>query len=151
MRQNGISQCDLVFTAEAGDPEAQYQVGVLFLLGDHVEQDSEAAYRWLAASAAAQHAGAQSLVGYVAQWREAAAPEQKPWYCSRLAGLKTTSLPAFATKLRGRTASSLKRATWILRSIWIGRLAGGIPISRTVHDSPSPMRRGKAVQSLHPS
>jgi TPR repeat protein len=151
MRQIETSQCDLMLTAEAGDPEAQYQLGVVFLVGDQVEQDSEAAFRWLAKAAAAQHASARSLVDHVAEWREAAAPAEKTWYSRKLEVLQTISPPAFATKLRSKTASSLRHAAWIFRSFWTRRLAVRIPIPRVVHDSPSPMRRGKAVQSLHPS
>jgi len=52
---------NLAFQAEGGDAGAQYRLGVLFLLGDSVEQDLEAANRWLTRAAARQYPGALSL------------------------------------------------------------------------------------------
>jgi TPR repeat protein len=57
---------DLTSRAECGDPGAQYSLGVLFLLGEILEQDLEAAYQWLARAACRQHPQAQSLVGKLA-------------------------------------------------------------------------------------
>ncbi len=48
--------------AEAGDASAQYRLGVLFLLGSGMEQDTEAACRWLLAAAEGHHRDAQALV-----------------------------------------------------------------------------------------
>jgi TPR repeat protein len=53
---------DLAFQAEGGDAGAQYRLGVVFLLGDSVEQDLEAANRWLTRAAARQYPGALALV-----------------------------------------------------------------------------------------
>jgi hypothetical protein len=66
MTQVQVSLNDLAFRAEGGDPGAQYSLGVLFLLGEGLEQDLEASYRWLARAACGQHPGAQSLVGKLA-------------------------------------------------------------------------------------
>jgi len=62
MATSRTSLGELAFQAERGDAEAQYCLGVLFLLGDSVEQNPEAAYKWLAKAAAAQSSEAQSLV-----------------------------------------------------------------------------------------
>jgi TPR repeat protein len=43
---------ELAFAAESGDVNAQYRMGVLFLLGGRVEQDLKAAHRWFQAAAA---------------------------------------------------------------------------------------------------
>lgn len=57
--RTGLSE--LAFEAEGGDAEAQYRLGVLFLLGESVEQDLEAAYCWLS-RAAERHNGACRLM-----------------------------------------------------------------------------------------
>lgn len=51
----------LAFQAEGGDAGAQYRLGVLFLLGESVDQDLEAAYQWLSRAAAGQYPGALLL------------------------------------------------------------------------------------------
>jgi len=60
--QADFVHCELVFRAESGDVAAQYQLGVRFLLGDSMEQDLEAAYRWLALAAEGLHPDAQKLI-----------------------------------------------------------------------------------------
>ena len=62
MTVNDSSQYALALQAEAGDVSAQYRLGVLFLLGSGMEQDTEAACRWLLAAATGHHRGAQALV-----------------------------------------------------------------------------------------
>jgi TPR repeat protein len=42
---------ELAYQAESGDAQAQYRMGVLFLVGERVEQDLGAAGRWFHASA----------------------------------------------------------------------------------------------------
>jgi hypothetical protein len=62
MKQVEISLGELAFQAEAGDPCAQYRIAVLFLLGESVEQDLNAAYLWMGRAASGQHHDAQLLV-----------------------------------------------------------------------------------------
>ena len=147
MTQHGTSPCDLAFQAEGGDPEAQYQLGVLFLLGDQVEQDPDAAYRWLARAASLQHAGAQSLAGKVAQWRYSRTPSESSRRTHEWKILKTISPLTLVRKLRAQTETALERGMQVLGS---SRLALRIGLPASIRDSLSSMRR-KAVQSLHPS
>src|SRR6202034_2195893 len=132
MTQHGTSPCDLAFQAEGGDPEAQYQLGVLFLLGDQVEQDPDAAYRWLARAASLQHAGAQSLAGKVAQWRTSRAPSEssRRWHARKI--FKTISPLMLVQKLRAQTESALERGKLVLRS---SRLALRIGVPANIRDS----------------
>jgi TPR repeat protein len=62
MTQVQTSLDDLTLRAEGGEPEAQYSLGVLFLLGEVMEQDLDASYQWLAKAACGQHPDAQLLV-----------------------------------------------------------------------------------------
>ena len=62
MKTPELSPNELAFRAESGDAGAQFQLGMLFLLGEGVEQDLGAAYRWIAGAADANHPGAQILV-----------------------------------------------------------------------------------------
>ena len=146
----GTSPCDLAFQAEGGAPEAQYQLGVLFLLGDQVEQDPDAAYRWLAKAASLQHAGAQSLASKVAPWRALVAGSEGSRQTREEKDLKTISPLTLFGKLRTRAETVLERGRKILPSIRGSQLAARIPVPASIRDSLSSVRR-KAVQSLHPS
>jgi len=55
----------LAFKAEGGDADAQYRLGVLFLLGEDVAQDPEAAWRWLDCAARGNHSSARLLIGHL--------------------------------------------------------------------------------------
>jgi TPR repeat protein len=147
MTQHGTSPCDLAFQAEGGDPEAQYQLGVLFLLGDQVEQDPDAAYRWLARAASLQHAGAQSLAGKVDQWRSSRAPSESTSRAHQWKTLKIISPLTLVRKLRVQTETALERGMQVLAS---SRLALRIGVPASIRDSLSSIRR-KAVHALHPS
>jgi TPR repeat protein len=57
--------------------QAQYRLGVLFLLGDSVEQDLEAANRWLTRAAARQYPGALSLAEKLATWSQLESEREK--------------------------------------------------------------------------
>jgi len=52
---------ELAYQAESGDAQAQYRLGVLFLLGERVEQDLGAARRWFHAAAANGNHGAERI------------------------------------------------------------------------------------------
>jgi TPR repeat protein len=62
MTQGKSSLGDLAFRAEGGDAGAQYRLGVIFLLGEVAEQDTEAAYRWLVRAAVSGNESAGALV-----------------------------------------------------------------------------------------
>ena len=70
-----INLGELAFQAEGGDKSAQYRLGILFLLGESVEQDLDAAYRWLAK--AGQYNGAHLLVERLARYQEARMTEKQ--------------------------------------------------------------------------
>lgn len=78
----------LAFQAEGGDAGAQYRLGVLFLLGESVDQDPEAAYQWLSRAAAGQYPGASLLLEKLAARRRSELePELEP-------GKKSIRFPA---------------------------------------------------------
>jgi TPR repeat protein len=56
-----LSPDELAFRAECGDAGAQFQLGMLFLLGERVEQNLESAHRWIARAAEANHPSARIL------------------------------------------------------------------------------------------
>jgi TPR repeat protein len=68
---------NLAFQAEGGDAGAQYRLGVLFLLGDSVEQDLEAGSRWLTRAAARQYPGARALAEKLAAWSQLESEREK--------------------------------------------------------------------------
>jgi hypothetical protein len=79
MAVNDSSQYALALQAEAGDASAQYRLGVLFLLGSVINQDTEAACRWLLAAAAGNRRDAQALVERLAPfYGNAIEPGNKP-------------------------------------------------------------------------
>jgi TPR repeat protein len=69
MKQMEMGLGELAFQAESGDACAQYRMATLFMLGETVEQDLNAAYLWMARAASAQHQGAQNLVEHLATSR----------------------------------------------------------------------------------
>lgn len=89
MKQTETSLGELAFQAEAGDPCAQYRIAVLFLLGESVEQDLNAAYLWMERAASGQHHGAQVLIESLASCRTLSKPIKKadrlPMHAERVA------------------------------------------------------------------
>ena len=69
MRQVDKSLAELAFQADSGDADAQYCVGLVFLLGESVDQDFVAAYHWMARASAGGHIGAKSLAARLLQVR----------------------------------------------------------------------------------
>jgi hypothetical protein len=103
MRQAEVSLGELAFQAEAGDPCAQYSMAAMFLLGESVEQDLNAAYLWMARAASGQHRGAQMLIESLALCRAQAKSTKK-------AG----RLPILAERATRVVATSM---VWSLRKI----------------------------------
>lgn len=81
MTQMESRRGECVSRAEAGDTKAQFQLGVLFLLGESQPQDLEAAYRWLARASAGGLETAQSLVAKLEPFRPV--PPQEGWLARR--------------------------------------------------------------------
>jgi len=78
MKQTETTLGELAFQAEAGDPCAQYRIAVLFLLGESVEQDLNAAYLWMGRAASGQHHGAQMLIESLGSCRTPSKSTRKP-------------------------------------------------------------------------
>jgi TPR repeat protein len=109
MTQVQTSLNDLALQAEGGDPGAQYSLGVLFLLGEGLEQDLEASYQWLARAACGQHPAAQSLVEklvprhFVANSREQGTdiPQRTSIYDAIVRCLRRRAWSSWSSKQRG--------------------------------------------------
>jgi TPR repeat protein len=109
---------NLAFQAEGGDAGAQYRLGVLFLLGDSVEQDLEVANRWLTRAAALQYPGALSLAEKLATWSQLESERQKK--SSRIlarAWIKSRSCAAF--RFYRDAIRSIRTSP---RRVWTGRV-----------------------------
>jgi hypothetical protein len=113
----------LAFEAEGGDAGAQYRLGLLFLLGDLVEQDLEAANRWLTRAAVRQYPGAVSLAEKLATLSQLEAGREKKsirFPALARAWMKSGSCAAFwlcQDAIRSIRASS--------RRLWTGGLWKG--------------------------
>lgn len=84
---------ELAYQAESGDAQAQYRLGVLFLVGERVDQDMQAAGRWFQSSAANGN-NAASRIGQLL----ATAPSKTPEIPSR-STLREMLVPVFALLL----------------------------------------------------
>ena len=100
MKQTETSLGELAFQAEAGDPCAQYRIAVLFLLGESVEQDLNAAYLWMGRAASGQHHGAQILIESLASCRTLPKPARRA----------ETQLGRVTRVLAATVVSSLRKA-----------------------------------------
>lgn len=88
-----INLGELAFQAEGGDKSAQYRLGVLFLLGESVEQDPDAACRWL--EKAGQYNGAHLLVEQLVRYQAARMPEKQPGGLASIGDLWRSAAAAF--------------------------------------------------------
>lgn len=104
-----INLGELAFQAEGGDKSAQYRLGVLFLLGESVEQDLDAAHRWLAK--AGQYNGANLLVERLTQYQAARRPEKQSEGVVSIGSLWRSAAGAIGHtgKIIGRTRDVLAR------------------------------------------
>ena len=82
--QMECSPYELALQAEAGDVSAQYRLGVLFLMGESVEQDTEAAFRWLMRAASGKQEAAHRLAAKLAPLVDMAESEQSHGAKSRI-------------------------------------------------------------------
>jgi hypothetical protein len=92
MMQAETTLADLAFQAEGGDAGAQYRLGVLFLLGESVEQDLQGAHRWLTRAAERQYPGALALT-------------EKLAHCGQLESERAKRSNRFAGLARARVRS----------------------------------------------
>jgi len=109
---------ELAFRAESGDRGAQFQLGMLFLLGEKVEQDPSAAHRWITRAAEANHPGAL----LVAQRLAAVESKESPGR-SGLRGIQSRARQACE-----RWAAFIRRALhlpWVRRTSPLSRQRAG--------------------------
>ena len=135
MKQTEISLGELAFQAEAGDPCAQYRMAVLFLLGESVEQDLNAAYLWMGRAASGQHPGAQALIENLASCRALSKPAQKAGRLPIFADRATRVLATITVSSLRKVQSAAQR-TVIMLSGSLARKPGTRMPSR---------RRGEAI------
>lgn len=141
---------NLAFQAEGGDACAQYRLGVLFLLGDSVEQDLEAANRWLTRAAARQYPGALSLAEKLATWSQLESErEKKSIRILALAWMKSRSSAAFRfyrDAIRSIRTSPLRVWTGRVWKIQAQDLIGNVRFQPQVEASGLPTRRRERFQ-----
>ncbi|MBB6143613.1 TPR repeat protein [Silvibacterium bohemicum] len=115
---------DLAFQAEGGDASAQYRLGVLFLLGESVEQDLQAGHRWLTKAAENQYPGAVLLTKKLANCDHIESASEERSISARITArewMKSSSSVALAFYRRtlasiGRSAQQILDArVWKIR------------------------------------
>jgi TPR repeat protein len=141
---------NLAFQAEGGDAGAQYRLGVLFLLGDSVEQDLEAANRWLTRAAARQYPGALSLAEKLATWSQLESErEKKSIRILARAWMKSRSSAAFRfyrNAIRSNCTSPLRVWTGRVWKIQAQNLIATVCFQPQVEASELPTRRRERFQ-----
>lgn len=141
---------NLAFQAEGGDAGAQYRLGVLFLLGDSVEQDLEAANRWLTRAAARQYPGALSLAEKLATWSQLESErEKKSIRILARAWMKSRSSAAFRfyrNAIRSNRTSPLRVWTGRVWKIQAQDLIANVCFQPQVEASELPTRRRERFQ-----
>jgi TPR repeat protein len=150
MVQAEIDLGNLAFQAEGGDAGAQYRLGVLFLLGDSVEQDLEAANRWLTRAAARQYPGALSLAEKLAAWSQLESErEKKSIRILARAWIKSRSSAAFRfyrDAIRSIHTSLLRVWTGRVWKIQAQDLIANVCFQPQVEASELPTRRRERFQ-----
>lgn len=74
----------LLERAQAGDAEAQFELGVRYYYGDGVPEDEEEAAKWTRLAAEQGHAGAQNNLGLMYFYGEGVRQDREKavyWYC----------------------------------------------------------------------
>jgi TPR repeat protein len=140
----------LAFQAEGGNAGAQYRLGVLFLLGDSVEQDLEAANRWLTRAAARQYPGALSLAEKLATWSQLESErEKKSIRILARAWIRSGSSAAFRfyrDAIRSIRTSPLRAWTGRVWKIQAQNLIANVCFRPQVEASDLPTRRRERFQ-----
>jgi TPR repeat protein len=90
----------LAFQAEGGDPSAQYRLGILFLLGESVEQDLDAAHSWL--KRAGRYRGADLLIEKIARYQAMRLPAKHSGWLESIGA----AWPSMIRAVRGAFDSS---------------------------------------------
>jgi len=146
MKQVDINLGELAFQAEAGNPDAQYRMGVLFLLGESVEQDLNAAYLWMARAAAAQHQSALSLMNKLARCRPTPAPIENHSGFSMICYRGTILYSATTLRIRAFFNLAGQRSLVMLTKDRVGKLVAKIRFRPEVEVVDFPARRKEGFQ-----
>ena len=151
MRQVEISLGELAFQAEAGDPSAQYRLAVLFLLGESVEQDLNAAYLWMAKAASGRHQGAQMLIASLASCRTLAKPILEPdrrsmTWLPGLADRASSSLAATRHRVVTSVQSSARGMAFRLRQSLARKLRAKMPFQPNSEIGDFSTRHGEGLE-----
>jgi len=156
MTQGKSSLGDLAFRAEGGDVGAQYRLGVIFLLGELAEKDTEAAYKWLVRAAVAGNEGAGVLVEKLVAGNLVLFAEKSSPGAGGLSGGRTApSLLRKGVSLCGRVLGRILRRffEWA-RTVWNRDFATRISATRLqpeVEPEQVIEHGNQAVQFQHPS
>jgi hypothetical protein len=130
MKQTEISLGELAFQAEAGDPCAQYRMAVLFLLGESVEQDLNAAYLWMGRAASGQHPGAPALIESLASCRALSKPARKTGGLPIFVDRATRVLATITISSLRKVQSAVQRTAIMLRESLARKLGTRMPSRR---------------------
>lgn len=145
MKQVDKSVAELAFQADSGDAEAQYCMGLIFLLGESVDQDLDAAYKWMARAASGQHAGAKSLAAKLLLTRSPIGgdePASRPGQIiEKAASLSTAFLLSTKTAV---IAALRKTLLWCERQA--GRLAAKVHFEARAEFPDFPARRTEGFE-----
>jgi len=156
MTQGKSGLGDLAFRAEGGDAGAQYRLGVIFLLGEAAEQDTEAAYRWLVRAAVAGNEGARALVEKLIAGNLVSFEGKENPKADRSSRVKTVSslLGKWATHCRRAPGRIMRFAYVWSRMAWnrdLGRRFPGTPFQAEVDPLQAAAHGDQAVQFQQPS
>jgi TPR repeat protein len=144
MKQAEPNLGDLAFHAASGNAEAQYSLGVRFLLGESVEQDLEAAYQWLTRAAVADYQDAQALAEELARHRVVIHGENKLGSPAASVRIFAGSVYAVAAEL-GRDASlALRRWLSSVRNVSVEKVVTKADSQLRAKVWQFPTRRGVA-------
>jgi TPR repeat protein len=102
---------ELAYRAESGDAQAQYRLGILFLVGERVEQDLGAAGRWFHASAANGNNVAEKMNQLLTAASKAPAPSRSPFSALLVPLLALLLLSLYSGYEYRRTLTSKAAAT----------------------------------------
>jgi len=87
-----INLSDLAFQAEGGDLSAQYRLGILFLLGESVEQDLDAAHSWL--KRAGRYRGADLMIEKIARYQGMRLPAKHSGWLESIGAVRQSPIRA---------------------------------------------------------
>ena len=156
MTQGKSGLGDLAFRAEGGDAGAQYRLGVIFLLGEAAEQDTEAAYRWLVRAADSGNEGARALVEKLIAGKLVSFAEEKERGASRSSGVKAVLSIlgkgfAICRRTIGHVLRLLGARSWMAWNRDLRRRFSGTRFQPEVEPLQAAAHGNQAAQVQHPS